>query len=216
VPLMLGTTATEVTFFPNASFDPLDAATLRMRVKETLRTDDAQADQVIAVYRKSRPKASNLDLFLVLATDASQFRGGVDTQAERKAAQGKAPAYVYRFEWYSPVREGKLRSFHCLEIPFVFDNVDGCQEMTGSGSDRQPLADKMSKAWVAFARTGNPSHSGIPKWEPFNANQRPTMVFDKDCKFVNDPHGDERKAIATAQAAARTSAGGDSSGGAGL
>lgn len=216
VPFLLGSTATEVTFFPNTSLDPIDEATLRTRVKETLRADDAQADQVIAVYRKSRAKASNLDLFLVLATDASQFRSGVDTQAERKAAQAKAPTYMYRFEWYSPVREGKLRSFHCLEIPFVFDNVDGCKEMTGSGSDRQPLADKMSHAWVAFARTGNPSHSGIPKWEPFNANQRGTLVFDKECQFVNDPHGDERRAVTAAQPATRTSSGGAVFGGAGL
>ena len=130
MPFLTGTTATEVTFFANAQVDPIDDATFRTRVKELLRVNDAQADTVIAVYRKNRPKSDNIDLFLRMSTDASFFRQGVDTQAERKAAAGNAPVYVYRYEWYSPVRDGKLKSYHTLEIPFVFDNVDGAPTMT--------------------------------------------------------------------------------------
>jgi para-nitrobenzyl esterase len=63
IPLMIGSTETEVTWFTNQNYDPLDEAGLRSRVKETLRIDDAAADNVIAVYRKNRPKASNLDLY---------------------------------------------------------------------------------------------------------------------------------------------------------
>jgi para-nitrobenzyl esterase len=87
-----------------------------MRVKELLRVNDAQADTVIAVYRRNRSKSDNIDLFLRMSTDASFFRQGVDTQAERKAAAGNAPVYVYRYEWYSPVRDGMLKSYHTLEI----------------------------------------------------------------------------------------------------
>jgi para-nitrobenzyl esterase len=196
IPFLTGTTATEVTFFGNTALDPLDDRALHMRVKDTLRVDDGTTVSIIALYKKSRPKASNLDVALLIATDSSFFRSGVETQAERKAAQGKAPAYVYRFEWYSPIRDGKLRSYHTLEIPFVFDNVDGNKTMTGSGQDRYALADKMSRAWVAFAKTGNPNHGGLPKWEPFTAAQRATMVFNDECRAVNDPHGEERKALA--------------------
>ena len=32
--------------------------------------------------------------------------------------------------------------------------------MTGAGQERYALAHKMSAAWAAFARTGNPNHSG--------------------------------------------------------
>jgi para-nitrobenzyl esterase len=109
---------------------------------------------------------------------------------------------MYRYEWYSPVREGKLRSYHTLEIPFVFDNVDGAKTMTGSGQERYALADKMSRAWVAFAKTGNPNHPGLPDWRPFTATERATMVFDNDCKVVNDPGSAERAAINAARAAA--------------
>jgi para-nitrobenzyl esterase len=108
--------------------------------------------------------------------------------------------YQYYFTWRSPVRDGKLRSYHTLEIPFVFDNMDTCQSMTGKGQDRYALADRMSKAWVAFARTGNPNHAGLPKWAPFDTKTRATMVFDKECRAVNDPHGAELKLLRSLQA----------------
>ena len=104
--------------------------------------------------------------------------------------------YKYLFQWYSPVREGKLRSFHTLDIPFAFDSVDLATTMVGNGPERQPLADKMSAAWVAFARSGNPNHKGIPNWKPFDADQRATMIFNNQCRAVDDPYRQERLARA--------------------
>jgi len=194
VPLMIGSTETEVTWNNSVTFDPLDDAALHNRIKQGLRVDDAAADRLIAVYKKGRPQAGNLDLFFIMSTDASNFRTGTDTEADRKAALGNAPVYKYYFQWYSPVREGKLRSYHTLDIPFVFENVDIAQSMLGSGAERFPLASRMSGAWAAFARSGNPNHKGIPKWEPFTESQRATMVFNNECKAVNDPYREERLA----------------------
>jgi para-nitrobenzyl esterase len=194
VPLMIGSTETEVTWNNSVTFDPLDDAALHNRIRQGLRVDDAAADRLIAVYKKGRPQAGNLDLFFIMSTDASNFRTGTDTEADRKAALGKAPVYKYYFQWYSPVREGKLRSYHTLDIPFVFENVDIAQSMVGSGAERFPLAARMSGAWAAFARSGNPNHKGIPKWEPFTESQRATMVFNNECKAVNDPYREERLA----------------------
>src|SRR5205814_6883415 len=147
----------------------------------------AAAGNLIAVYKKGRPKATNLDLLFIMSTDVSNFRSGTDTIADRKAALAKAPIYKYYFQWYSPVREGKLRSYHTLDIPFVFDDVDVAQSMVGDGPNRQPLADKMSAAWVAFARTGNPNHKGIPKWSPFNLEQRALMIWNDEPRAADDP-----------------------------
>jgi len=66
--------------------------------------------------------------------------------------------------------------------------------MVGTGAERYPLADKMSGAWAAFARSGNPNHKGIPKWEPFTERQRATMIWNNPCRAVNDPYRDERLA----------------------
>ena len=94
------------------------------------------------------------------------------------------------------MRDGKLRCMHCMELPFVFDHPDLIPFMTGTGRERYELAKKMSEAWVAFARTGNPNHSGLPRWAPWNPEQWPTMVFNTETRAVNDPWGEERRALA--------------------
>lgn len=193
VPMLIGSTETEVTWSVNTNYDTPGDAGLRARVKESLRiAEDAEADRVIAIYRKGRPKASHLDLALIIETDASNFRSGTDTQAERKAALGKAPVYMYRFQWYSPVSGGRLRAMHCMDIPFVWNNVDLCKSVVGEGREQYALADRMSGAWAAFARTGNPNHPGLPDWQPFSADRRATMIFNNECRAVNDPYRDER------------------------
>jgi len=201
IPLLIGTTETEVTFFPGQILDPIDDATLRTRVKDLVRkASDAQVEQLIAAYRAGRPRDKNTDLYLIMASDAT-FRAGVLTQADRKAQQVGAPVYHYYFTWRSPVREGKLRSMHCMEIPFVFDDVDAAQSMTGTGKDRYALADRMSKAWVAFARTGDPNHGGLPGWTKFDTTTRATMIFDNECRLVNDPYGAEQRLLRSLQSA---------------
>jgi len=195
VPLLIGSVESEVAFMRGTPLDPMNDDALHAHVKQTLRdADDTAADRLINLYRNGRPGISNTDLYLILASDAT-FRAGVLTEAERKADQGMAPAYMYYFTWKSPVRDGSLRTFHTLEIPFVFDNVDLATAMTGSHQDRYALEDKVSGAWAAFARTGNPSHDGIPKWPAFDTKQRATMILDNECRIVNDPNGDERRAL---------------------
>lgn len=124
---------------------------------------------------------------------------GAVTQAERKAAQHAAPAYLYIFEWQSPVRGGKLKAMHGVEVPFVFDNVDKIPRWIGVGAGLQPLADKVSRTWVEFARTGNPNHASLPHWPAYETNTRATMIFNDECKVVNDPGKDERLAMASIQ-----------------
>ncbi len=192
IPLLIGSVETEVTFFPHQILDPIDAASLHAHVKQVLRgVSDAQVDELIAAYRAGRPRASNTDLYLIIASDAT-FRRGVLLEAERKAAQGAAPVYQYYFTWRSPVRGGKLRTFHTIEIPFVFDNVDAAKPMLGSGEDRYALARQVSGAWVAFARSGNPNHPGLPNWAPYDNVRRATMILNDDCRLVYDPHRTER------------------------
>jgi para-nitrobenzyl esterase len=200
VPLLIGSTEFEVNFFPNTQLDPIDDAELHAAVKQATRADDAAVDKLIALYRKGRPNATQVDLSQIIASDG--FRAGVITEAERKSVQ-PAPVYMYYFTWKSPVHDGKLKAFHTLEIPFALDNVDEGKSMTGSGADRYPLQDKMSAAWAAFARTGNPNHKGLPNWPAFKTNQRATMIFDNQCKVEKDPHGEERLALASLRAGAQ-------------
>jgi para-nitrobenzyl esterase len=52
----------------------------------------------------------------------------------------------------------------------------------------------MSRTWLAFAHTVNPNNERIPNWPPYSAAQRPTMMFDNQCRVENDPYGAERRA----------------------
>lgn len=202
IPLLIGTVETEVTFFPNQILDPIDDATFHARVKQMLRgASDDQVDKVIAAYRAGRPGQANTDIYLAMASDAT-FRAGVLTEADRKADQGKAPVYQYYFTWRTPVRGGKLRSLHTVEIPFVFDNVDLAKSYLGSGEDRYALEDKVSSAWVAFARSGNPNTKLAPHWEPFDTKKRAVMVINDEWKLVDDPHGEEQRLLHSIQSGA--------------
>lgn len=200
VPVLIGTVETEDAFFAATPLDDMDDATLHQRIQQALRSDDADADRVIGVYRKVFPKIPNIDVYLKMLADNTR-RANAVTLADRKMALAKAPAYLYYFTWRSPVRGGKMKAYHTLEIPFAFANVDEAKTMTGDGQDRYLLQDRVSGAWAAFARTGNPSHKGLPNWPAYNAEQRPTMILNAECKVVNDPHREERLALAAVKRA---------------
>ena len=176
--------------------EPTDAASLRDRVRQLLSLGDSASDQLIALYRSNRPNDTPGDIAAVIAGDASALRQASYTIAERKFSQRRAPVYLYYFNWRSPARNGKLRTMHGMELPFVFDHPDLISFMTGMGADRYDLATRMSESWVAFARSGNPNHSGIPQWNPWNPADWPTMVFNRDVVAMNDPWGNERRALA--------------------
>jgi para-nitrobenzyl esterase len=205
VPLLVSSVEHEVNFFPTGPLDAIDDADLLARVKQTTRADDAGARQVIELYRDGRPGVTNVDLWQILASD-NQFRVGVTTEAERKAEEAKAPVYMYYFRWKSSVREGKLKCYHCLDIPFAFNNVEVATSMTGTSQTRYALADKMSNAFASFARSGDPNAPGLPAWPKFDLQTRATMFLDNECEVVNDPHRAERVALATLrEEAARSS-----------
>lgn len=88
-------------------------------------------------------------------------------QAGDRNAAGCAPVYFYQFTWESPVLDGALGSTHCIEIPFVFDNVLRHRTFTGGGEDAVQLGHRVSKLWTSFAKTGKPQAEGMPDWEPW-------------------------------------------------
>jgi carboxylesterase type B len=143
------------------------------RVKAIVKVDDAEAESDdCACTGRIQPGRDNIDLCLRMETDNSRFRLSVDTQAERKAAQRGAAVYVYRFEYYSPVREGRLKSMHCMEIPFVFDNLEGGKVYTGISPAAQRIADRMSAAWGRIRTDGEsqpPRHSPVVRIHRYRA-----------------------------------------------
>ena len=194
VPFMQGSVETEDAW--NDPPPPLEMPEEEMftRVKRIARNDDSKARELVALYRKTHPGITNTDVWLIMNADNTR-RASAQTLAELKVAQGKAANYQYYFNWRSPVHHGQMKSYHTLDIPFVLYNVDIAASMTGAGQERYALAHKMSAAYAAFARTGNPNHPDLPNWPAYNLIQRPTMILNNECKVVNDPNREERLAL---------------------
>jgi para-nitrobenzyl esterase len=189
VPLMIGTNLTEVTLFmlgDQAAFS-LDDAGLMARMTSSI--GQRNAETAVKIYREAYPGASPSDLFFIMSTDrAAGFRRGATQIAELKAAQGAAPVHLYEVLWKTPIMDGRLRSPHGIEISLVFDNPNAptTAPMTGGGPRAQAMADVMSAAWVAFARTGDPSTPALP-WPAYDLDQRTTMLLDETSRAAADP-----------------------------
>ncbi len=191
VPLMIGTNKDEMTlFFALAPWiEGMDEALLRERVRMFV---GDRGDSLLALYQRARPYDSPRDLMMAIATDAGMRIPSL-TMAARKTALSGAPVFVYLFTWETAVMGGRLKSPHALEIPFVFDTLESAP-LTGDSPARFALADMMSSTWLAFARAGDPNNPTIPHWPPYSTGERPTMIFDNECRVVNDPYQQERLA----------------------
>jgi para-nitrobenzyl esterase len=193
VPMMIGCTRTEMTLFsindPSA-FSQTDED-MRKRVGNIL---GDRATAIIDLYEKLNPGASPSDIYFLIASD---YRYGAPTMiaAQRRAALGKAPVFLYYFTWETPAQGGRLKTPHTMEIPFAFDNVKIFERLTGGGADAMALADKVSDAWIAFARTGDPNTPKLPHWPAYDAKDRATMVINNVSKVVNDPVREQRLAM---------------------
>ncbi len=86
----------------------------------------------------------------------------------------------------SPAYGGKFGAVHGTDVPLVFHNIHG-QGITGTGPESTQMADQMGGAWVAFAKTGNPNHRGIPDWPAYTPAERQTMIFNTTSRVENDP-----------------------------
>ena len=138
--------------------------------------------------RRMRASGTNAALLGDLMTDA-MFRIGSLRMAEWRADQDR-PAYVYQFDWQSPAG---FESCHCLEIPFVFNNLNDWETspmLKGAKPEEvQGIAQTMHDAWIAFARTGKPDHPRMPAWPVYRREDRMTMRFDSVTGPVSDLAG---------------------------
>jgi para-nitrobenzyl esterase len=185
VPLMIGSNKDEQSLFlghlpwvTGATFDNLP-----MAMKPVL---GDRAAKIVAKYHAAQPDLPADQLGLILMGELGQRLPSLQ-MAERKLALKAADVFVYLFAWETPVLGGRLRACHTLEIPFVFNTVEGAA-ITGTDPSRLPLGKTMAGAWIAFAKTGDPG------WPAYDTTKRPTMVFGLESRVENDPFGAERRA----------------------
>ncbi len=177
IPMIIGTTLHE---FTASAYDPELRNMDRNTAMKRLVTKYGNAtDEFLRAFEKAYPDYDPQDLM-----DVDQvFRPAAVRHATLKYNPQGAPVYTYLFTWESPVLEGRFRSTHCMELPFVFNNVPRCNKMTGGGREALELADKMSSAWIHFARTGDPNGGDLIRWDAFTPQNQATMLFNTNCEL---------------------------------
>lgn len=180
IPLMIGTTLHE---FTTSTYVPAFRSVTKEKAVEFLQKKYGnRTEEFLKAFEKAYPNYQPIDLIDIDLI----FRPSAVEQAKLKAAQQGAPVYMYMFAWESPVLDGMFRSTHCMEIPFVFNNVVRHASMTGGGAEAQALGEKMSNAWLNFARTGNPDAEDLPTWEPYTIEKGATMYFNNASEIKNN------------------------------
>ena len=170
VSMIIGCCKDESTMFAlgDQALFSLDEAGLRERmIKGGI--PEEEFDQLRNLYRRDFPKESPSDIYFRMSSDRTA-RMNVINQADRKLAGGEGKVYIYNFAWNTPVFGGKLRAFHTSELPLVYRRV--------RFPESEELSKQLAGAWAAFARSGNPNHKLLPKWDAYSATERPVMIFD--------------------------------------
>jgi para-nitrobenzyl esterase len=195
IPLMVGQCLNETTDAidkPEAFKMTVDELTARLQPVYGARTQ-----AVIDTFRQDYPNVNNYQLFSAIVTTgpgAGLSRIGTVEFARRWAQQG-TPVYLWWWKWQSPVLGGRVMAPHSGDLSFFFDNTERSENLTGNTPEARHLAAQMSEAWIHFARSGNPSHPGIPNWKPVTPDGSQTMTFDAPTSYSDNPDGRLREII---------------------
>ncbi len=186
VPMLIGSVSEEGMRY---SSDPTEE---EWRATLAKSMGDEKASALIAAMKKAHPEKAIRTLSY--GVGGLGGRNHVQQMAKLKYEQHGAPVYQYFFTWQSPMLDGVAGAWHTAELAFCFDNTKRCEQGTGNTPEAQALAKKMANAWANFARTGNPSQPGLT-WTPADPTRGQTMVFDNQCRMVDDPEGEVRRIL---------------------
>ena len=184
VPLIVGTNKDEATLFNivDPKFGKMTLEDAQARFRSTLKD---KGDAAFAFYRQQRPNEAGTWLFTSMVTESGAWINSIRV-AERKAAQGGAPVFMYRLDYETPLFNGMLRAPHGLDTPMVFNHAKEFASMLGPGPDPVVVSEAMVDAWTAFARSGDPSTHSLA-WPHYEPGARNTMIFARDSHVVSDP-----------------------------
>jgi para-nitrobenzyl esterase len=143
------------------------------------------AGEMLGAYRGLYPQATPTELASAFVTDRVMWAGSI-RWAERKAAGGGAPVFLYRWDYTTPALGGVLGATHGGDIPFAFNNFD-LTPMAGDRPENPEMGRVVSEAWVRFAHDGDPNHDALPDWSPYSVDKRETMILDVESRTEQDP-----------------------------
>lgn len=179
IPLMIGTTLNELM---RTAYGEKDL-TLKQAKERLATVYQNRTDQFVSLYEKAYPDYTPQDL---LSIDTI-FRPFTIRTLDARVKQTGTSVYAYFLAWKSPVDSASRGSFHGLDVPLAFNNIAKRSDWTGTTEESYAIADRMSSAWLNFAKTGNPNVADkLPVWKPYTEEDGTTMFFDSNCRIVNN------------------------------
>lgn len=172
IPMLIGTVYGEFTSFVSTPYDKhtMTAEEGENAVKEKFGGE--KAEELLPLYKKAYPERNPVDML----TLDFLFRQPTQNYIRLRSALNDC-TYSYLFNLDLPVDGGRT-PWHCSDIPYVFHNTNLVPSTQENGVTER-LEKEIFGCMMAFARTGNPSHSGIPAWPASKPDREQTMVFDK-------------------------------------
>jgi para-nitrobenzyl esterase len=189
IPMMLGNTHDETRGFyapDHPRIAGLGWDNVADRIAPELRLD-AHPEWIVAQYRARFLDWTAEQIFFAATTAGRSWRGQVIEAEER--ARAATPAYVYQLDFASPVEPWRGAP-HTLDIPLVFGSLDAPGSIAGTGADSRAVSDFMQRAFLAFARRGDPG------WPAYTLPERRTMIFDREPRIEADPRRWQRELFA--------------------
>lgn len=184
VPVILGFNRTEMTLFSGRELLEADDIVACQTLERLIGPDRANA--IWREYATRHASASAARRLAYAASDLVMLPYLRQILAVR--TQVTAGTYVYRFDWETPVLEGRLMSPHFLEVPFVFDTIEACAPLVGPVTPAvRALAARMSGTWAHFASTGVPDGlAGTQGWTRVSHAARPVQLICEEGTLCHD------------------------------
>lgn len=116
-----------------------------------------------------------------MAAFERDLRFGWDIWAwARLQSSAGVPVFAYRFERHPPVTAGSIqgswRAGHFVDLWYMFGNLD--QVGWDASAVDQHLSEYMMRAWVNFARSGDPNGDDGQSWPRFEDQNGPILHLD--------------------------------------
>jgi para-nitrobenzyl esterase len=195
VDLLIGYNKTEASYFSKMGFGENDPnLSLEEAARRLTPVLGAHTGEVLAAFRAEFPQMTPYQLYIAAFTE-SPTGAFARLVARRKAAQGAAQVFMYRFDWDRAQWGSITGAPHMIELPFVFDNVDRAATMVGDAPETFALAAQVSAAWCAFAEVGDPSTPAMPNWPAYCAQTPLRMHIDLDSHVGPDLAEAPRRAV---------------------
>lgn len=188
VPMIFSTTTCEFSMSKtNAELENIDIEGVIEIVKNN-HPDNAR--ELVEAYAKVFPNMKPIEVLGLINSARDKVIGAINAKSVQKA-----PVYLAWFGWNPPLFDGRMRSFHCLDISFWLNNTDKMLTHTGGGKRPRELAEKMSDALLAFMRTGDPNCKSLPQWPVYTPEVGTTLLLDDEPAIVNDPDREARQLL---------------------